>query len=143
AIPQFLEQFPGEAGAGLDLSCIGSGYNAILGEGGSLEVAVLRDNGLVVDEAPQPGNINAGGGEGIHKPQLELVVVDGCGEIAVEDLEAVVRRHVEGVLDVLNGDLTLGHVVDGLPKFWREDLLRRVQRALVNDPRHDLALWVQ
>ncbi len=116
-IPQFLEQLRGKAGTGLDLSCIRRRYNAILGEGGSLEVAVLSDNGLVVEQAPQPRNINAVGGEVIHKAQLEFVVVDGCGEIAVEDLEAVVRCHVERVLDVLNGDLTLGHVVDGLPKF--------------------------
>ena len=112
AIPQFLEQLRGKAGAGLDLSCSsGRRFNAILGEGGSLEVAVLRGSRLGRGRESTTTKHNAVGGEVIHKAQLELVVVDGCGEIAVEDLEAVVRCHVERVLDVLNGDFTLGHVV--------------------------------
>ena len=56
------------------------------------------------DERPQPRHVDAVGGEIVHEAELELVVVDGRGEVAVQDLEAVVGRHVEGVLDVLDGD---------------------------------------
>ncbi len=94
-------------------------------------------------ERPQPRHIDAVGGKVVHEPQLEFVVVDGRREVAVENLEAVVRRHVERVLDVLDGDVALGHAVDVVPKFLGEDLLRRVQTVLGDDPGRDLALRVQ
>ena len=77
-------------------------------------------DGLVADQGPQPRHIDAVGGEVIHEPQLKFVVVDRGREVAIEDLETVVRRHVERVLDVFNRDLALRDGVDGLPEFWRE-----------------------
>ena len=64
-------------------------------------------------------------------------------EVTVENLETVVRCHVERMLNVLDGDVTFRHAIDVIPKLLCEDFFRRIQRALVNDPRHDLALWVQ
>src|SRR5713226_7317987 len=142
-VPQLFEQLRGEAGPGLDLGGVYSRYDPILGERRSLEVAVPSDGGLVMDEAPQPRHIDPVGGEVIHEPQRKFVVVDRRREVAVEDLEAVVRRHVERVLDALNGDLTLRYAVDGVPKFLREKFLRRVKHALGDDQGHDLALRVQ
>ena len=94
----------------------------------------------MVEKRPQPRNIDSVGGKIIHEPQLELVVVDRRGEVAVEDLEAVVRRHVERVLDVLNGDHHPWAPVDGFPKFLSEEFLRRIQGVLGDDPGRDLAL---
>ena len=65
-----------------------------------------------MEESPYPGNINTVCGQIIHKAQLELVIVNGRGKVAIEDLEAVVGGHVKGVLDSLNGDLAFGHSVD-------------------------------
>src|SRR5450759_4256730 len=102
-VPDLLEQFPCEAGPGLDLRGTRSQYDPILGERLPLKVAVLGNGGLVMEKAPQPRHIDPVGGEVIHEPQLKFVVVDRRREVTVEDLETVVRRHVERVLDVLNG----------------------------------------
>ena len=142
-VPQFLEQLPGEAGPGLDLEGVHSRYDPILRERRPLEVAVLGDGGLVMDEAPQPRYIDPVGSEVIHEPQRKFVVVDRRREVTVEDLEAVVRRHVERVLDVLDSDFTHRHAVDGVPEFLREEFLRRIKHALGDDPGHDFALRVQ
>jgi len=55
----------------------------------------------------------------------------------------LLRRHEEGVLDVLNSDLTLGHTIDTVPEFLREELLRHTEHVLCDDPGCDLALRVQ
>ncbi len=102
---------------------------------GRFEVAVLGDDGLVMEEDPQPRHIDPVGGEIVHETQPKLVVVDGGREVTVENLEAVVRRHVEGVLDVLNSDLTLRHTVDTVPEFLREELLRHAEHVLRRRPR--------
>src|SRR5579864_8717532 len=97
----------------------------------------------MAEKRPKPGHIDAIGGEVVHKAQRELVVVNGRREVAIEYLEAVVGGHVEGVLNVLDGDVTFGYFVDGVPKFWREDFGWRAQRVLGDHAGRDLAIGVQ
>ncbi len=114
-VPQPLEQLLGEGGPGLDLKGVLSRIEPILGKRRPFEVAVFGDDGLMMEQGPQPRHIDPVGGQIIHETQTKLVVVDGGSKVTVENLEAVVRRHVKGVLDVLNGDLTLRHAVDTVP----------------------------
>ncbi len=108
-------------------------HHAVFGERRPLEVSVFGDDRLMENQRPQPGNVDAVRGQVVHEALLEFVVVDGRGEVAVQDLETVVGSHVERVLDVLDGDIALGHAVDGIPPLLRQELLRRVQRVLAED----------
>ena len=94
----------------------------------------------MVQECPQPGHIDPVSGQIIHEAQEKLVIVDGCGEVAVKDLEAIIGRHIERVLDMLDGDLASGHVIDAVPKFRRQQLLGCIDRVCRKDPRRDLPL---
>src|SRR5437879_13198632 len=87
----------------------------------------------MVDESPQPGHVDAVGGEVIHEAKRKFIIVyRGC-EVAVEDLEAIIRRHVERMLDALNGDIPFGYSVDRVPQFLREQLFRRLKFILLDD----------
>ena len=132
-IPHLLEQLWSEARPRLHLLRTRRQHHAIFRERGTLKIAIFGDDGLMTKQRPQPRNIDAVGGQIVHEALLEFVVVDGGGEVAVQDLEAVIRRHVERMLNVLDGDVAFGHAIDGVPQLLAEQLLRRVQRFLAND----------
>ena len=94
----------------------------------------------MVEERPQPGHIDPVSGEIIHEAQEKLVIVDGRGEVAVKDLEAIIGRHVERMLDMLDGDVASGHVIDAIPKFRRQKFLGCIDGVFRKHPRRDLPL---
>ena len=142
-IPQLFEQLHSKTGPRFDLESVRRRHDSIIRERGTFEVAVLGDDSLMMDESPQPGHINPVCRQIIHEPERQLVVIDRSRKVAVENLETVVCRHVERVLDVLDGDLTLRHAVDAVPQIVGEQFLRRVERILGHDPGRDLALGIQ
>src|SRR5207249_7088857 len=83
AVPQLLEQLPGEAGARLDLKGVQRRYDSILCERWRFEVAVFGDDGLMMHKTPQPGHVNPVGSEIVHEAKRKFVVVDGGREITV------------------------------------------------------------
>ena len=138
-----LEQLFGQASPGPDRSGVHSRHHAILCKSRPLEVAFLGNGGLVMKQTPQPRHVDPVSGKVIHETQHKFVIINRRREVTIENLEGIVRRHVERVLDVFDRNLTLGHAVNGLPKFLREEFLRSGHHVLGDDPRCDFALLVQ
>ena len=97
----------------------------------------------MMQERPQPGHIDAVSGQIIHEAQRKLVIVDGRGEVAVKDLEPIIGRHIERVLDVLDRNVATGHIIDTVPKLRRQKLLGGIDGVLGENPRCDLPLRAQ
>src|SRR6185437_14032337 len=70
-------------------------------------------------------------------------IVNGGGEIAVEDLEAVVSSLVEGMLYVLDRHVARGDAIDRLPQFRGEDFLGGIHRLFCNHVRRDLSIRIE
>src|SRR5437773_6548529 len=74
---------------------------------------------------------------------MQFVVVDRGGEVAVEDLESVIRRHVEGVLDALDRDITRWHSKDRVPSLARQQDLGCTDNRFVDSPSRDRSIGGQ
>src|ERR1700730_909341 len=66
-VPYLQEQLLSERRSGFDLIRLHSRYDAVRGECRPFQITVLCNKGLMVNERPQPGHIDAVGGEVIHK----------------------------------------------------------------------------